>query len=194
MLLNMNMPTRDFVRPFAFVESKLSSDECDEILKIGKSKKFEKAENIQKDGTSAVTDVRLCNVTGISRLDSPETYIKMEALTALINEDMYRFDLLGFVEDLQFIEYEAPNGHYEKHIDKGLMSMTRKLTVVVLLSDENDYEGGELELYFNNIPIVAPRTRGTIITFPSYTLHRVTPVTKGTRYSLVGWVTGPNFR
>ena len=53
---------------------------------------------------------------------------------------------------------------------------------------------GELELRFGKDPITIGKERGLIALFPSYTMHRVTPVTKGTRYSLVAWVSGPAFK
>lgn len=62
------------------------------------------------------------------------------------------------------------------------------------LSDEDDYVGGDLELMFGDEPQKMIRKRGTILCFPSYVLHRVTPVTEGTRYSLVAWITGPQFK
>jgi PKHD-type hydroxylase len=66
--------------------------------------------------------------------------------------------------------------------------------MVVQLTDPDEYEGGELELCLGGEPFVVPREQGTLITFPSYVLHRVKPTTKGTRHSLVGWVTGRPFR
>ena len=43
-------------------------------------------------------------------------------------------------------------------------------------------------------PYRAHKARGTLVAFPSYVMHRVTPVTSGTRKSLVAWVAGPKFR
>ena len=62
------------------------------------------------------------------------------------------------------------------------------------LSDPSEYEGGELKLYNGHEPITIKREKGLIVFFPSYTLHEVTPVTKGERYTLVGWVHGPAFK
>ena len=49
-------------------------------------------------------------------------------------------------------------------------------------------------LFRSDSPEYMPREQGQIIVFPSYTLHEVTPITKGTRYSLVSWVSGPSFK
>jgi len=70
----------------------------------------------------------------------------------------------------------------------------RKLSVTVQLSDEDSYEGGDLQFMINNRIENAPRKKGTVIVFPSFILHRVTEVTKGKRNSIVGWLSGPPFR
>jgi PKHD-type hydroxylase len=71
---------------------------------------------------------------------------------------------------------------------------TRKLSFSLLLSDDDAYEGGDLLIHIGEKPQHTKRKKGTIIFFPSYMLHEVTEVTKGTRQALVGWVTGPAFR
>ncbi|MGB0178111.1 MAG: 2OG-Fe(II) oxygenase, partial [Owenweeksia sp.] len=81
------------------------------------------------------------------------------------------------------------------HMDFGAGEIShRKLSMTVQLSDPADYEGGDLEFMINQKVVTAPRTRGTVIVFPSFILHRVTPVTKGVRHSVVGWVSGTPFR
>lgn len=71
----------------------------------------------------------------------------------------------------------------------------RKLSFSLLLSDPDNYEGGNLQLLSEDgKSYIAPRQRGTIILFDSRTQHRVQKVTKGVRKSLVGWVVGPRFR
>jgi hypothetical protein len=86
---------------------------------------------------------------------------------------------------------EAVDGHYdwhEDHAEGGNFSL-RKLSFVIPLND--GYEGGEFRLFHHP---VAEQAKGTMIVFPSYKTHCVSPVTKGERWSLVGWVTGPPFR
>jgi PKHD-type hydroxylase len=62
------------------------------------------------------------------------------------------------------------------------------------LTDPNEYEGGDFEILDEVPGEKLKRTRGTLLAFPSYTLHAVTPVTKGTRNSLVSWISGKPFR
>ena len=131
------------------------------------------------------------------RFIAPETdnlwiFKKLQAAAAQANQ-YYRFDIAGFKERLQVAEYTG-SGHYTWHIDVGKNDMSsRKLSVSVQLSDGNDYEGGDLEFHsLGNTN--APKSIGSTIIFPSYLLHRVTPVTSGMRRSLVVWVHGAPFR
>jgi PKHD-type hydroxylase len=104
------------------------------------------------------------------------------------------FDIFGFQEGLQFTEYNAPSGHYGKHVDNIFNGQIRKLSVSVQLTDPTKYEGGNIELYLANEPAIMTKKQGSLILFPSSVLHAVTPVTKGTRHSLVGWITGKPFK
>jgi PKHD-type hydroxylase len=117
-----------------------------------------------------------------------------------LNQMYYNFDLNGFNE-LQFTEYRsADGGKFDFHCDihygepPSYMYEMRKLSIVLLLND--DFEGGEFQINTKNE--VNPQTiqlkPGTMIAFPSWVLHRVTPLTKGNRRSLVTWVLGPKFR
>jgi PKHD-type hydroxylase len=112
-----------------------------------------------------------------------------------INNQFWKFDL-NRIETLQYSEY-TKGQFYKRHIDslyhtpgKG----SRKLSFSVQLSDSNEYEGGDLLTHIGTEPMETSRKKGTIVFFPSYILHEVTPVTKGTRRALVGWVTGPSFK
>ena len=115
----------------------------------------------------------------------------------------YGFDLIGFTEDLQFTEYDGEGAFYTWHQD-GLDGdlAARKLSMVVQLSDGDDYEGGDLEFFavHGDGTDVSPewqarvRSRGTVIVFPAFEFHRVTALVAGTRRSLVCWVGGPPFR
>jgi PKHD-type hydroxylase len=72
----------------------------------------------------------------------------------------------------------------------------RKLSLIIQLTDPSEYEGGDFQ-FDSDIPQPDPaeiKQRGTVIVFPSFLRHRVTPVTSGVRRSLVSWVEGPKFR
>jgi PKHD-type hydroxylase len=97
---------------------------------------------------------------------------------------------------MQYTIYEGNDlGHYDWHLDAGNTSIPpRKLSFILQLSDPDSYEGGDLQIMNSTEPTTVKKEKGFAVVFPSYTLHRVTPVTKGIRKTLVIWVTGPTFR
>jgi PKHD-type hydroxylase len=72
--------------------------------------------------------------------------------------------------------------------------ISRKLSIVLQLSDPSEYEGGELQILTRKEPTSMQKKRGLITVFPAWTLHQVTPVIKGTRQTLVAWISGPAFK
>ena len=127
---------------------------------------------------------------------------KLAAIAGRANRS-YGFDLIGFTEELQFTEYRGAGSSYTWHQD-GLDGdlAVRKLSMVVQLSDPDDYDGGELEFFGldGDEPDIASdrrtlmRRRGTVVVFPAFEHHRVTPLLSGIRRSLVCWIGGPPFR
>lgn len=124
-------------------------------------------------------------------------YQRIETLALTANTEAFGFDVKGFYE-IQFTEYDASNsGHYNWHEDntwKINKPYDRKLSMVIQLSNKEDYEGGRLELANDPLPDNVFRNRGDVIVFPSFNKHRVTNLTKGKRYSLVTWFVGPKFK
>ena len=113
---------------------------------------------------------------------------RLQGAIVSANQYAYNFELAGFREGFQFTRYDI-GGHYRWHVDLGLEErMDRKLSLTVQLSDEKAYDGGELQFFPNSFQ--APKGQGVIAIFPSFVPHRVTPVTRGTRFSLVSWVAG----
>ncbi len=100
--------------------------------------------------------------------------------------------------DLQFTEYHgSAHGKYDWHQDVWLESprpYDRKLSLVLQLSDPADYQGGAFEFFGLQQPAATFAPRGSLLIFPSFLQHRVLPVTKGLRRSLVSWVEGPRWR
>jgi PKHD-type hydroxylase len=111
-----------------------------------------------------------------------------------MNDQYFGFDLTGMEQGLQFTRYTAPGEHYDWHVDRGHLTATRKLSLSVQLNDPAEYKGGELQFKFGGKDETVKKERGMVTFFPSYTLHRVKPVTQGTRYSLVAWISGPPFK
>jgi PKHD-type hydroxylase len=117
---------------------------------------------------------------------------KVLDLFRFVNERAFGFDIDRLAEPLQHISY-GPGGHYGWHVDRGA-PVPRKLSLTVQLTDESEYDGGDLEVWSGKDPERAPRKKGTAIVFPAYALHRVTPITHGLRQALVVWAHGPEFR
>jgi PKHD-type hydroxylase len=82
---------------------------------------------------------------------------------------------------------------YGWHLDYG-GGISRKLSLAIQLTDPSEYEGGNLQIMTSGEPQNMRKQRGLIAVFPSYVLHQVTPVTQGSRQSLVAWVSGPAFK
>ena len=109
---------------------------------------------------------------------------------------------ISSAEDYQLSKYEVGDFH-KQHMDgmgtegskminptkENLHNKVRKLSMIVNLND--DFEGGDLILYNDGL---MKQKKGCITFFPSYLLHEITPVTKGTRYSLSMWFLGKPFK
>ena len=111
----------------------------------------------------------------------------------IANKEIWEYDL-KCLDGIQITRYDEGD-HYTWHSDYGTTEdnrFTRKLSATLLVTDPSEYEGGELEFidYHNNL-VVAPSVKGTMIVFDSRIPHRVRPITKGTRISLVTWMLGP---
>lgn len=128
------------------------------------------------------------------RLDSAGDRDLWRKLSHLLRDVVrdYRFELrdhnpISRIESVQLAEY-AVGEEYDWHLDLGPgAAELRKLSVSVQLTDPAEYDGGDLEI--RGVGAVS-RAQGTAIVFPSFLLHRVTPVTRGTRRSLVAWAIG----
>jgi PKHD-type hydroxylase len=103
---------------------------------------------------------------------------------------------LGSQEQTQIGRYKsADEGYYDWHMDAGVPQngIQRKLSISILLNDPSEFEGGILQFKGMEDRNLLDK-QGTIIVFPSFIEHKVTPVTKGVRYTAVTWASGPSFR
>jgi PKHD-type hydroxylase len=141
-------------------------------------------------------DIRITRVAWLERNEETMAlYERMVAVVRRLNSEVFHFDVTG-LENIQYTVYHSgEGGHYHWHIDHGSHNLKpRKISLSVQLTDPAQYEGCELQFQVSNQIGVAPRTRGAVIAFPSFFLHRVTPIISGTRKALVIWATGPEFR
>lgn len=112
-----------------------------------------------------------------------------------LNRLYFCVDISHIEGNIQLARYDSSDqGFYNWHTDFSDLAPLRKISISVQLSRPEDYEGGDLQLFFRDPPYTMERTRGAFIAFPGFAVHRVTPVTRGTRWSLVAWVSGSRWR
>ena len=122
-------------------------------------------------------------------------YERVWAAAQQCNRLFFNVDIATVEGNIQFARYDSSDrGFYDWHTDFAGFRPLRKISISIQLSRPEDYDGGDLELLFANQPARLEKARGTFIAFPSFVLHRVTPVTRGTRWSLVAWILGPRWR
>ena len=176
------------------LENIFTDQELDEIVVQGN-----KVKKTSGTVSGSISDYRVCDIAWLksdeTESDFDWVYATLTDAIKKVNNEYFQFDLTHLTA-LQFTVYDGKNNsNYQKHMDLGRPFPNRKLSFSIQLSDDNEYTGGDLRFhYIKTQPEIAPRTRGKIIFFPTWTVHDVTPVTQGIRYSLVGWVNGPNFK
>jgi len=123
-------------------------------------------------------------------------YMRLASLVEYFNTEKFKFNLENRFQNIQFTKYEKGD-YYKWHVDVGPSPDTciRKISLTVQLTDDKSYSGGDL-LFGNSDEefLTASREKGTVTLFPSIVRHQVTPITNGTRYSLVAWATGAPFQ
>ena len=132
--------------------------------------------------------------------DNAWIYGKLLNLVETINDSFFQYDLQGF-DTFQYTEYSETGSHYDFHTDMMFgrnvpisMVIPRKLSISLMLSDPSEYTGGDFEILSGKTPAKMAQPKGRAIAFPSYMMHRVTPIVTGVRRSLVVWVLGPKFK
>ncbi len=186
----------------------IPSGVCDEIVKIGLSGRKVKA-NVEGEKHKKPED------WNNKIRDSDVVWLTEDWLTNMIwsyveranKQADWNFET-NHAENGQFTIYDK-NQHYDWHQDLSFNknqptfqpNSQRKLSVTIQLTDDSKYKGGDLlfsKLMQKNKKSILTdkvfRKKGTIVVFPSYMHHKVTPVTQGTRYSLVMWFRGPSFK
>jgi PKHD-type hydroxylase len=172
-----------------------TDQEIEEIIQIGESQPKIKATTVGEDITQEVTDYRVSDIAWLA--NNPKTswvFDRIADLAIKANSEMWNFDIWDFQDDLQYTSYYGNGGHYDWHADLGAGISNRKLSIVLQLSNSDEYEGGDLQMNTGGSILNIPREKGLICFFPSFVLHRVTPLSSGLRRSLVTWLCGANLR
>ena len=182
------LEVNDSVTMIATAKNFLSPEQCDQVIAMCEQVSFSDGTIGQENNKS---NLRNSKVTCVSANEENMWLFKRLELAIRQMNNAYKYNQLGFYEGIQVASYQS-GGKYDWHIDVGpKQNSSRKLSMSIQLTDPAECEGGNLE--FMNVADVGERARGTLIVFPSFLQHRVTPVISGNRYSMVAWVHGKPF-
>ena len=170
-------------------------EQCQMIINAGKSEPQQLGEVGSKEGGTIDTKIRTSHISWIPFNKLPEMYKIIDNQIRRTNANHFGFDGVQITEQAQYTEYPA-GGFYDWHIDSDVNCANeppvRKISMTCLLSHESEFEGGGLELMSDG-KIARPK-QGQAIFFASFIRHRVIPITKGIRRSLVCWFGGTPFK
>ena len=188
-------PYAKLIPPFAWWEGAFTEQELDWLQNQAKQAQ-QNAQVGSASGGRVDINVRRSQISWLD--NTPNTAFAFEKLGDIanqINAEHFNFDLVGFGEPMQLTNYDQlEQGMYGWHQDYNAKKVSRKLSLVLQLTDPSEYEGGNLQVMTSGEPVNVRKQRGLVAIFPSYLLHQVTPVTQGNRQSLVAWVSGPAFK
>ena len=130
----------------------------------------------------------------VAWIKNPQVLNMLHEFVDIANRNAFKTNIFKKA-DIQYTEYcSKEKGHYDWHHDidwNAYKGTDRKLSVTLQLSNSNEYEGGNFIFDECQCPDIKLKDKGTVLVFPSYLRHKVEPVTKGTRKSLVAWFEGP---
>jgi PKHD-type hydroxylase len=171
-------------------------EQCQKIIDAGRRQKPQQAQvGINKPGGGVDTKKRTTTISWLPFDEMRPMYEDLNNFIQKANRNHFGFEDVEITEQAQFTEYPE-GGFYDWHIDTDVNMKheppVRKISMTLLLSPENQFEGGDLELMAPGKK--ANLTQGNAIIFASFLNHRVAPVTRGVRQSLVMWFGGKPFR
>ena len=123
-------------------------------------------------------------------------YDRIGEMAIEANDECWEFDLHSMPERMQYTEYYEDGGQYNWHLDIGKYPFNiRKLSFTINVNNEKEYKGGDLEFFTSyKSTLISSSNQGGITIFPSFLLHRVTPITEGIRKVIIGFVEGPPYK
>lgn len=193
---------------FIVVNDAFTKEECKQIIEIGQKTDIQKSKILSEDvNPNANMGIRQSKSSFVyPNQETSWIFSRLFEVTTFANENYFQFDIKGF-GSFQYTEYHQGGDHYDWHLDLALKgpeennptygARFRKLSGSLILSDPDEYTGGQLyiERRHDNTPMsVVSQGIGSIVFFPSFVAHKVDKVYSGTRRSLVFWVEGPKFK
>jgi PKHD-type hydroxylase len=188
------VPTNINQTNYYWYQEGLNSEDLTNLYKLAATYPYTKGTIVGND--EIVESVRKSKIKWIHPNDNSQwLYDKIINMVVEANNTMCNFNLYSVIDSIQYTESSEGGGHYDWHMDIGPGSIShRKVSITIQLSDPSEYEGGDLELWYGGSIIQIPKNKGLTVLFPSFSMHRVTPITKGTRKSLVLWVGGEHYK
>ena len=172
--------------------------QCQMVIEAGRVEPKVKAEVGNDKGIKGGvldTETRTSHISWIPFKKMTEMYKDIEKIMKTTNGNHFGFDGMTISENAQYTEYPE-GGFYDWHVDNDVSCAheppVRKISMTYLLSPENEFEGGDLELIKEGN--AAKLKQGHAVFFASFLRHRVKPVIRGNRKSLVMWFGGPPFK
>ena len=177
-------------------EPMFSPEQCQDIINAGHAEKPQTAQvGINRPGGGVDKKKRTTTISWIPFKKLPQMYKKVEHQLSLVNLNHFGFENVQITEPAQFTEYPK-GGFYDWHMDLDVLGLheppVRKISMTCLLSNPSEFTGGDLEFTEKNK--INNLKQGQAIFFASFLRHRVSPVKKGTRRSLVMWFGGQPFK
>ena len=170
-------------------------EQCKMIIEAGRSEPAQQGQVGGGAGGTVDTKTRTSHISWIPFKKMLDMYKNIEKLMQATNRNHFGFDGMTLTEPAQYTEYPE-GGFYDWHIDNDINCAheppVRKISMTCLLSPESEFEGGDLEVMSEGK--VAKLKQGQIVFFASFVRHRVKPVIKGNRKSLVMWFGGTPLR
>ncbi len=171
-------------------------EQCQKIIDCGRRQKPQQAQvGMNKPEGGVDTKKRVTTISWIPFEEMKPMYSDLNNFIQAANENHFGFGDIQITEQAQFTEYPE-GGFYDWHMDCDVNMQheppVRKISMTLLLSPENQFEGGDLELMAKGKK--AKLKQGHAIIFASFLNHKVNPVTRGVRQSLVCWFGGKPFR
>lgn len=175
---------------YYFIENAISDAFCDKLIQEYSKEEVEKLP--PEIGNTGNIDISIRNVKRVMLPMNQSIGATLTSIALNTNNETYKYNITHS-NQTEFLIYE-PNGRYKAHIDTyhSHVENTRKLTALVFLND--NFEGGKFFIQTGHQKIYPIQKKGTVIVFPSFTLHGVEDVIKGNRYSVVTWLVGPYFK
>ena len=172
-----------------------SPQQCQMIVDAGHQQKPEEAKVGGGEKGKHDTKKRVTTISWIPFPKMPEMYKQIENQLSIVNLNHFGFDGVTLTEPAQFTEYPK-GGFYDWHMDLNAFGQDgqnpiRKISMTLLLSDPKDFTGGDLMFSEMGDKKPVPLKQGQAIFFASFLRHKVAPVKKGIRRSMVMWFGGP---